>query len=120
MLERHTTRDGQTMLIAQMENSHLMNYINMRLRKMLEVKESARIIPTDNYTRRLYGLRAVTEEEAADVNRMALMALYPYLAEAYLRGLDEPRQLLIEVLGRDSFVGDKMMLPASIDDDNPF
>lgn len=104
MLERHTTRDGNELLIAEMGDEHLVNFVNMLLNRASSVKNQSLTIPQNNYTRKLYGLREVTEEQAAMEVREIVRKLYPYLAELYLRGIDTPRALLAKVLEREQVV----------------
>lgn len=105
MLEKHRTRDGTTMLIAQMDDEHLCNTIYCLLRKVQEAQMAAQNIDTaTKFQRRLYNLPEVSEEEVADMTRAVIQGLYPYLAEAYLRGLEGPRLVLVEVLGRKDAV----------------
>jgi hypothetical protein len=102
MLEIHITKDGAAMLIAQMTDSHLCNMIHLVIHKAREVKAMAdRASGFDAYHQQLYGIKQVSQEDAAKATRMALQKLYPYLAEAYLRGLEGPRQELVEFLGRE-------------------
>lgn len=102
MLERHTTSDGTTMLVAQMADSHLMNTINVILRRMREVQSTVGIgADMSDFDKAFYGVQEVSEQEAASVMRAMLKRLYPYLAEAYLRDLGTPRVALAEMLGRD-------------------
>jgi hypothetical protein len=89
MLETHVTKDG--------------SMISLVVRKAREVKAMAdNASGLDAYHQQLYGIKQVSQEDAAQVTRMALRKLYPYLAEAYLRGLDGPRQELVEFLGRET------------------
>jgi hypothetical protein len=114
MLEKHTQRDGKTLLIAQMDDDHLNNMIQLVLRKIEEVQSLREPAQVDPYEQRLYGLKTITPEDAADAVRELIQKLYPYLAEAYLRGLEGPRIKLIEVLGRDKAIANigGLYLPA--------
>jgi hypothetical protein len=102
MLEQHTTRDGQMMLIAQMDNEHLLNLINFRLSRaeaaMHAVEESATICAID---RKLYALPEITGERAAQIVRREIGALYPYISECWLRGVDTYRERFQQLLGRE-------------------
>jgi hypothetical protein len=105
MLEKHRTKDGTTMLIAQMDDQHLINMINSMLRKVQEAQRASQNMDKATaFQRRLYNLPEVTEEEVADVTRAVIQGLYPYLAEAYLRDLPGPRLALVEILGRSDAI----------------
>ncbi len=118
MLETHGTREGNVMLIAQMGDDHLCNMISLVIRKAKEVKAMAdRAAGFDVYEQRLYGVKQVTQEDAAEATRAALQKLYPYLAEAYLRRLEGPRLELVDFLGREeALTGDIPLLHAPEDD----
>lgn len=103
MLEKHTTKDKKTMLIAQMDDQHLTNMIALILRQVGEIRGLTNDHLSD-YERTLYDIPKVSEEEVAMATRLALQKLYPYLAEAYLRGLEGPRKMLVETLGREAAV----------------
>lgn len=105
MLEIHHTKEGKTMLIAQMSDSHLVNYINLVLTKVEEAQDAMhQDTDATEYQKRLYGIQSITEEDAADITREALHKLYPYLAEALIRPdvavIVQAR--LIGVIGRSS------------------
>jgi hypothetical protein len=117
MLEIHRTREGDTMLIAQMSDEHLTNMISMVIRKARQVKEMADSAENINaYHAKLYGVRRVTQEDAAQATREALQKLYPYLAEAYLRDLAGPRTELAAFLGRDAQIETNVPLLAEPND----
>jgi hypothetical protein len=120
MLEMHVTKEGDRMLIAQMTDEHLVNFINLVL-KQAKVAQGAKTDELTDYHRILYNLPVVDERSIAEVTREALQKLYPYLAEAYLRGIDTPRELLQEVMGRDKAVPNfrgLAQLPSVIDEDD--
>ncbi|MHA2086557.1 MAG: hypothetical protein ACXABD_22685 [Candidatus Thorarchaeota archaeon] len=98
MLDKHIKRDGSTVLVAQLSDDHLNNFINLVLKQVM-VAQGAKQEGVTEYHRRLYNLPTI-----ADLTREALTRLYPYLSEAYLRGLEGPRKLLIKVLGREDAV----------------
>lgn len=102
MLEQHTSSEGITTLICQMSNEHLTNAIRYYCRKIKQVRQASEVTNTGNdYSNALYGFHQIDQETAAEINRMAIQKLYPYLAEALLRGLTEVRQDLIIALERD-------------------
>jgi hypothetical protein len=103
MLDKHIKRDGSTVLVAQLSDDHLNNFINLVLKQVM-VAQGAKQEGVTEYHRRLYNLPTIDEGTIADLTREALTRLYPYLSEAYLRGLEGPRKLLIKVLGREDAV----------------
>ena len=103
MLENHTTKDD-SMLIAQMTDAHLLAMIHFVLRRISENKEAMSHQKLDPYQSAFYGVPKADVESVARANRQAVRKLYPYLAEAYLRGLDDARQALIDAMGRDSAI----------------
>ena len=104
MLELHRTREGNTKLIAQMDDSHLKHTIKLHLGNMAKAKAMADNTALDEYQRVLYGLPKVDMAEAAEVNRQIIQKLYPYLAEALLRGMEDVRDMLIDAMGRDAAI----------------
>jgi len=104
MLETHVTRDGERMLIAEMDDEHLLNTLKAfaraakKLHGMLGGKQTS-----DPYLCSLYGVERIDPEVAAMKIRQAIVKMYPYLAEAWFRRLvdDDLRDMLAEVLGRD-------------------
>jgi hypothetical protein len=110
MLEKHKTKDGRTILIAQMSDEHLNNFIALVLRKV-EKAQQAKQQGVTAYHRRLYNLPKIDEESIAEVTREALQRLYPYFAEAYLRDLEDPRKMLTDILGREEAVPDFSGVP---------
>lgn len=103
MLEHHITREGKRLLIAQMDDEHLNNFVSLILSKVKVVQNTGGENVTE-FHRVLYNLPKIDESARAESTREALQRLYPYLAEAYLRGLEGPRKLLIDVLGREEAV----------------
>ena len=88
--EVHITRDGDRLLIAEMETSHIVNYLYVMVTKLRELYEYSRLEnkPEVSYHRkRLYGNRIpeVSEEDAATGVIIAVKRMYPYMAEALFR-----------------------------------
>lgn len=102
MLETHVTSDGRSVLIAQMNDDHLRNMIRLILKAVREIRAKSEGNDLNPYHAALYGIRNIDPQEAARINREAIRKLYPYLAEAFLRGLDDLRDEVAEAIGRDS------------------
>ena len=122
---QHTTREGKTMLIGQMDNSHLINQIKLLCSKIGQAKAAARgCAQFDIYTARLYGVQLIDAEQAADVVGQLAGRLLPYVFEAVLRGLQEDiRPLLTAAFERDAALpGELPALPSPgelMGDDDP-
>lgn len=101
MLETHITKDGDSILIAQMSDTHLRRMILLILNGIREVKGKSLDESLDPYQSALYEIKNIEPKDAAVINRMAIQRLYPYLAEAFLRNMDNIRDDLIDVIGRD-------------------
>lgn len=80
----HTTQEGKTMLVGQMDTNHLLNLIRMRLRKCNEIYVASKQVGSA-YKTRLYGLQSVSPELAAEQINRELAALSPYVLEAFFR-----------------------------------
>ena len=108
MLERHYTKDGATLLVAQMSNQHLTAMIRLIIKGMRENREAIEKDETMTaYQRRLYNIPEKDPRTVASQNRAAIEKLYPYLAEAFLRGddFDQVRDDLQTELGRSGQIG---------------
>lgn len=94
----HRTRDGKEMPIAAMDDQHLVNMINMVYQKAIVIKNSRSA--GDPFKTRLYGVRKISDEDAADIINEMLEDMAPYFIEAYLRNLPEPRAMLMTLFDR--------------------
>jgi len=86
-----------------MDDSHLENTIRMFLRKINDAKTMLdRSVKIDSFSSALY---RISPEEVSNQARQSIVNmtefLYPYLAEAMLRGIDFKEELQ-KVYGRDS------------------
>lgn len=95
MYNMHRTKSGETMFISMMEDDHLQNTINMYVNKIRSQKEllgaKVNISPMKMA---MYGVDTARLVEAAKKSIKACCTkLYPYLAEAMLRGFDYKVQL---------------------------
>lgn len=88
MYNIHTTRDGEQMLIAQMEDKHLINTIRMILRKVQSATAALSNPVTINPMIGVFHPEMKTDEirrKAENVIRQGVDSLQPYLMEAYMR-----------------------------------
>ena len=109
MFKVHRTRDGQHIPVAAMDDNHLINTIRLFFNKISEIKAAMAALDTaptasTRFTSRLYNVKTINPEDAADAFRDAIEAATPYLLEAYLRGLKEPQQWLQDAFGRTTAI----------------
>ena len=84
LTHKHTTKDGQTTLIGEMNTDHILRYIFLVLEKLassvadMNKKQSA-------YQSKLYGFRTLGEEELASIVNASLHMLSPYFFEMMFR-----------------------------------
>ena len=106
-MKQHTTRDGDSMLIAEMDTPHLINTVKFHLKRINQVKAAVGTVDTGSrFNDRLYGRRSTMEpEQAADLVSKIMEKLEPYLAEAFVRGLvDLLRSDVVAAYGRDNAI----------------
>ena len=107
----HTTREGKSMLIGQMSDSHLVNQIKLLCTQVGRAKAAARgSAQFDAFKARLYGIKIVDAEEAAVIVGALAGRLMPYLFEAALRRgvIDQVRDDLVDAFERN------MALPSEL------
>ena len=100
----HTTREGKSMLIGQMSDSHLVNQIKLLCAQVGRAKAAARgSAQFDAFKARLYGIKIVDAEDAAIIVGQLAGRLMPYLFEATLRRgvIDQVRDDLVAAFERD-------------------
>jgi hypothetical protein len=81
MINKHTTKDGEILLIAEMDSGHIENYVDMQLRKAVDLDKQ--------YNRKManmYGFKAKSEQEIANNQRSLVITVMPYLSELFFRG----------------------------------
>jgi hypothetical protein len=88
MYAEHKTRDGKKMYISQMDNRHLENTIRIILKHIEDAKKvSSQEVPLSKFQQTVYKMNtARVEKKAAQMISALTEKLYPYLAEAMLRG----------------------------------
>ena len=108
---RHTTAEGKTLLVAEMDNDHLLNTINLALGKVEQIAvEFTRIVsaneaedtPYSEAWRIMYDIpkksaKSAAKEYAATVE-MAAEYLAPYIMELFTRNFTDPQNARIGVL----------------------
>jgi len=104
MLIKHQTANGDVLLVSEMSDEHLANTLRQQARglRTLYALAQNRAVASP-YLRKLYGFQEMNEETAASLIREAISRMYPYLAEAWFRGLQFPdvHDALAEVMGRE-------------------
>ncbi len=109
----HTDKEGNRMLIAEMNDKHLVNTINFQIRRLKSLRNASTIgDKVSKFDQVLYGIDDLDEGRAAHHFKDQLVCLSPYIIEAYVRGLDESAIALGEALGRDKM--------AALADEFPF
>ena len=98
MFKTHTTREGDQMLVAEMSDSHLLNTVELNIRKAETAKGKAQALPTSDYARGLYGVKRVDAEEAGRMVRTIMDAMTPYIAEMWVRGIGDNLREQVQVL----------------------
>jgi len=94
MYEVHQTRDGITIYISQMDDEHLKNTINLKLRKIAALKGISVKVELNEFQKALYDLSEQEfSEKQANRLRKEVGGIYAYLAEAMLRGISYTEQL---------------------------
>jgi hypothetical protein len=93
-----------------MSDQHLRNTILLKLRGIIEIRRQTKVMHgvenIDPVNRELYKLNELDPKHAATQIYDVLRRLYPYLAEAYLRGLEGVRETLQEAAGRTTGIAD--------------
>lgn len=117
MKKTHLTRDGQTVYIAAMENSHLYNFLRMSFGKIGEIKNAAYSDPKAVIRARLVGQATISAEDAARAIDEIMDRIAPYLIEAHLRGLKDVQGWLRETFERSEKISSAPLLPAWSEDD---
>jgi len=103
MFNKHYTKEGHEILIADMEDSHLNNFIQLQFKKISDMKTIANAeVELDVFQKTLYGFEDIDIETVAEKTRMIIEDMYPYLAEAFLRGMDGIGLQLGATLGRNA------------------
>ena len=117
MKKIHETRDGKKMPIASMQDDHLVNMCNIFFQRAFTLKNASKN-QDDRFSARLYGVRVVNSEDAADLINEILDIAAPYFLEAYLRGLEDPRVMLETIYDRktrlEGFDNTALMLKGNI------
>ena len=106
MYKYHTTINGESMLICEMSNNHLINTINLYLRKLEAVLKIANQSENiSEYQKVLYNRQVVDQGMAADATKEVADKLEPYVMEAVLRNIDgEFREFMQIVFDRKEAV----------------
>jgi len=119
MLDTHVSENGSKMLIAEMEEEHIVNFCKLVLNAAIEAKHQvARQVEMNDFHRALY---EVPKRDATSVGRevrQALNRLRPYLAELFFRGESSEgvqmiRDLLKNLTDREGRLESKLFLTAN-------
>lgn len=81
---RHTDKEGNIKLIAELETSHLLNIIRVKMRECNKAFVASQQQQSP-YKVRLYGFNPINEERAVDFINTVLDSVGPYIIEAFFR-----------------------------------
>ena len=86
----HTTKEGQTLMIAEMDNNHLKNTVTMILKGVEMAKEVLKGKELDPFKKALYSSRtpAMSKTQAKKIIATAPENVSPYILECVIRGID--------------------------------
>lgn len=101
MFKTHTTREGKTMMICEMEDTHLVNCIKWLLKRLNEVRNYRSDL--NAVDKILYKVPDASPQQVANITRQVADAIQPYVLEATLRGLNV-KPYLQDAFGRQSGV----------------
>jgi len=88
MFEKHKTREGQIMMICEMDDKHLLNTIIMNLRTIKDIIFIANTTePLDLYEAELYGHKKINKKQAAQFTKEFAKKIAPYILEATIRNI---------------------------------
>lgn len=106
MYNTHTTSDGVEMLIASMDNNHLLNTIKIHAKRIHSARHSLQGGAVEDPLIQIFQpeyCRAAMERRAKSAIISAHTDLYDYVMEASLRGLDVT-QILQTAYGRSEAI----------------
>lgn len=106
MLHTHVDTEGRKVLIAELDDEALLAVVDRAIGRL---EDLGRFIAEDDdgasdYLRALYNVPKMDRRIAGITSRQAIEELYPYLAELWLRSLEEDgtlRERLSAILGRE-------------------
>lgn len=98
----HTTANGETKLIAEMDSEHLKNTIKLILKKYKEAANSIGSAGGITLEMQLLGIYADPDEIKKHLQYL-LSVLPPYVLEAMLRGIDLSKEIQ-DAIGRSEAI----------------
>jgi hypothetical protein len=103
MYEINRDKEGNEMLIAEMDDSYLVTKENWLLKRLDDVNnmmDGKHEIPASQRGLLSARIMEMDTEELQELQKRLLKQMYPYIAELYLRGLYDCQERLQVVLGR--------------------
>jgi len=100
---KHKTKEGITMLIAEMEDNHLLSTINLfcnNIATFINVLDNPKELKKSQQV--LYGAEVMSEGEASNKLVSLTDKLLPYVFEASIRGLNVA-DMLQQAYGRKAY-----------------
>lgn len=103
----HTMKGDRKIPIAAMQNTHIENFINLRIEKMIEIRDSALYEvgeTADIFFAELNGVQKLDKGTAVSIISSIMYELEPYFTELIIRGntsyIMNIQERLESVLGR--------------------
>lgn len=118
MYDRHRTKEGSEMLICQMTDRHLVNFINLMCRQITAAREvSEGMRPAISFVSAV--MMDLDDASLMDQARITIQQatrrLYPYLAEAFLRGIGgDLLEIVRKAFGRSTAETQTAALPVRL------
>lgn len=119
----HRTREGVELLIAEMDDEHLLNTINFWLSKLRRARAAVDAPQRTGFNKLLYRTYEQEDTEWAESAIEEFYIMAPrYFMEALLRDLDlNPEvRILQEVMGRSQRLMDRVLIPYQEEPDGDY
>jgi hypothetical protein len=88
MLESVNVSDGKFILIAELTDDQLRFHVKRRIETLAALREASNSVQ-DQFAAAMYNREIMTPKAAGQMVRSEVRALYPFLAEMYLRQIND-------------------------------
>lgn len=123
-IKYHTNGNNSVIPIAAMDNSHIENLINLKIERMIQIKNSALYEvgdTADMFFQELNGIQKMSKSDAINIISTEMKNLEPYFTELVIRGntayITNISERLEHVLGRKRISNVGQMLIGDNNDD---